>query len=125
MTTDKARTDDGGKPPLANLPWAAMDEIAMVQAYGNFKYKSFYNYKKGLEVSRNLSCAIRHIRDYMNGNNIDHESGRHPLGHALCRIAFVLENIKDGTAIDDRYRPAPVGIGVSRKKNRRNHKVLP
>ncbi len=100
----KALTYDQGKPPLASLPWSAMDEMAMVQAYGNAKYKSFYNYKKGMEVSRHLSCAIRHIRDYMNGVDVDHESQRHPLGHAMCRIAFVLENIQDGTAIDDRYK---------------------
>lgn len=97
-----ALTYDDGKPPLAWLPWAAMDEVAMVQEYGAKKYGTFLNYKKGLEASRNLSCAIRHIRDYMNGIDKDHESGRHPLGHAMCRIAFVLQNIRDGTIIDDR-----------------------
>lgn len=100
--SDKAKTYDDGKAPLAHLPWAAMDELALVQQYGASKYGSFYNYKKGMEVSRNLSCAIRHIRDYMLGHDIDHESGRNPLGHALCRIAFVLQNIHDGVAIDDR-----------------------
>lgn len=100
----KAKTYDEGKAPLAYLPWAAINELAMVQSYGQKKYGDFYNYRKGMEVGRNLSCAIRHIRDYMEGHNVDHESGLNPLGHALCRISFVLQNIADGTHIDDRFK---------------------
>lgn len=104
----KALTHDDGKEPLAHLPWAAMDMIANVQAYGHRKYGDFYNYRKGMEVSRNLSCALRHIRDYMNGHDADHESGINPLGHAMTRLAFVIQNLSDGRAIDDRFRPVPV-----------------
>jgi len=100
----KAATYDEGKEPLAHLPWAAIDELSKVQAYGYFKYKDFNNYRKGLEVSRNISCALRHIRDYMNGRDQDYESSLHPLAHAICRIAFILQNLKDGVAIDDRYK---------------------
>lgn len=103
---EKAATYDDGKAPLANIPWAAVDEMALVQAYGHAKYGDFNNYRKGMEVSRNLSCALRHIRDYMSGHDKDPESGRHTLGHAMCRIAFVLQNIADGAAIDDRYKRA-------------------
>lgn len=103
---DKAKTYDEGKEPLAHLPWAAIDEMSRVQQYGHAKYKDFNNYRKGMEVSRNLSCALRHIRDYMNGADKDHESGLHPLGHALCRLSFVLQNIAEGKAIDDRFRPS-------------------
>ena len=102
---NKAKTYDDGKLPLAWLPWAAIDEMSKVQMYGHAKYKDFNNYRKGMEVSRNLSCALRHIRDYLDGADKDHESGLNPLGHAMCRIAFVLQNLKDGIAIDDRYKP--------------------
>lgn len=102
---DKAKTHDEGKPPLANLPWAGIREVAMVQLYGHKKYSDWNNYRKGMEVSRNLSCAIRHISEYMDGNNLDSESGRSHLAHAACRILFVLQNEKDGTAIDDRFKP--------------------
>lgn len=100
----KAKTYDEGKAPLSQLPWAAITEIAQVQAYGHEKYGDFNNYRKGMEVSRNMSCALRHIRDYMEGKDQDAESGQHPLAHAMCRIAFVLQNIHDGTAVDDRYK---------------------
>jgi len=100
---DKAKTDDDGKPPLAYLPWAGIDEVAMVQAYGHIKYKDFYNYRKGLEVGRNLSCAIRHIRAYMEGEDLDPESKRNHLAHAACRLLFTLQNINDKKQIDDRF----------------------
>ena len=101
---NKAKTYDEGKLPLANLPWAAIDALSTVQQYGHGKYGDFNNYRKGMEVTRNLSCALRHIRDYLTGHNTDAESGCHPLAHALCRIAFVIQNLKDGVAIDDRYK---------------------
>ena len=100
----KAKTYDEGKLPLAWLPWAAIDELSKVQQYGHKKYADFNNYRKGMEVSRNLSCALRHIRSYLVGNDRDSESGCSHLAHALCRVAFVIQNIHDGTAIDDRYR---------------------
>lgn len=108
----KALTLDEGKPPLAYLPWAGIDEVAHVQAYGAKKYGDFYNYRKGLEVGRNLSCAIRHIRAYMESENLDKESGRNHLGHACCRLLFTLQNLHDGTAIDDRYKASVDKIDV-------------
>jgi len=99
----EAKTYDTGKDPLALLPWAALTELSRVQRYGATKYESFHDYRKGMEVSRNVSAALRHIRDYMDGHDIDRESGCHTLAHAMCRLAFVLQNRSDGTAIDDRF----------------------
>ena len=100
-----ALTYDDGKAPLANLPWAGINEVSLVQAYGHTKYKDFNNYRKGMEVTRNLSCALRHIQKYLEGVDVDEESGRPHLAHAACRILFTLQNIADKTEIDDRYKP--------------------
>jgi hypothetical protein len=99
----KALTYDDGKPPLSRVPWAAVYAMSRVQAYGHKKYKDFDNYRKGMEVTRNLSCALRHIAEYIDGHEIDPESGEPVLAHAMCRIAFVLQNLADGKAIDDRF----------------------
>lgn len=104
MATAKAQTYDNGKAPLAYLPWEAVKEVAQVQAYGHAKYKDYNNYRKGMEIGRNLSCAVRHIAEYMEGHDLDAESGRSHLAHAACRIMFVLQNLHDGVAIDDRYQ---------------------
>lgn len=98
-----ARTDDGKKPPLAWLPPEGIRAVARVQAYGHLKYGEFDNYRKGMEVSRNCSCAMRHIVAFMDGETLDPESGENHLSHACCRLMFVLQNMKDGVAIDDRY----------------------
>lgn len=100
----KAKTDDSKKPPLAKLPWKALRAVSGVQIYGHKKYGDFYNYKKGMEVSRQISCSMRHMADYLDGDDIDKESGHLHLAHAACRILFALENILDGTATDDRYK---------------------
>ncbi len=100
----KAKTDDSEKPPLALLPWKALRKVSRVQAYGHKKYGDFFNYKKGMEVSRQLNCAIRHIADYLDGIDLDKESGESHLAHAATRLLFALENIEDGTATDDRYK---------------------
>ena len=102
--TDKALTYDDNKPPLANLPPEGLRSVARVQAYGHRKYKDFNNYRKGMEISRNLSCAMRHIMAYMDGEDLDPESGETHLAHAATRLMFTIQNIKDGTAIDDRYK---------------------
>ncbi len=102
----KAKTYDEGKPPLANLPPAGIRAVANVQAYGHKKYRNFNNYRKGMEVSRNLSCAMRHIMAFMDGENMDPESHESHLAHAACRLMFVLQNQHDGTMIDDRYKRA-------------------
>jgi hypothetical protein len=106
-STEKAATYDDGKLPLAWLPWDAVRAMNEVQQYGHQKYKDFNNYRKGMEVSRNLSCALRHISEYLDGIDLDYESGKNHLAHAMCRVAFVLQNIHDGTAIDDRYKKGP------------------
>lgn len=99
----KAKTDDEGKPAIAHLPYAALEGMARVQAYGAKKYGDFYNFKKGLEACRNLSCALRHIYKWIGGESNDEESGESHLFHAMVRISFVVQNEKDGTMIDDRY----------------------
>lgn len=101
--SDRAKTYDDGKPPLAMLPLKALREVALVQLYGAEKYGEFFNYRKGMEVGRNASCAMRHIAAYMDGEDLDPESRRNHIAHAACRLLFILENLAEGTAIDDRY----------------------
>lgn len=106
--TYKAQTFDAGKPPLAMLPIAGIRAVANVQAYGNAKYKSFDDYRKGMEARRITSCAIRHIFAYLDGETLDPESNQPHIAMAATRLLFLLQNEADGTLIDDRYkRPTP------------------
>lgn len=100
----KALTYDDQKPPLAMLPPEGMRAVARAQAYGHRKYGSFHNFRKGLEASRLANCIVRHVMAWMDGEDLDPESGEHHLAHAATRAMFALQNIKDGTLIDDRYK---------------------
>lgn len=120
----KALTFDDGKPPLACLPWAGLREVAMVQLYGKRKYKDWWNYKKGLEATRQASCAIRHIATWMDRDEFDKESGENHLAHAVCRLLFLLENIHDGTLIDDRYAPPKRRIACTTHQRKTSWKVI-
>lgn len=99
----KALTYDDGKPPLADLPWLGLAEVAKVQAYGAKKYGDTDNYRKGLEVKRQASCALRHIAAFLNREDNDPESGKSHIAHACCRLLFLLQNQAEGVLIDDRY----------------------
>lgn len=100
----KAKTYDEGKPPLACLPPEGLRAVARVQEYGHKKYGDFWNYRKGMEATRQMSCAMRHILAYMDGEDLDPESGEPHLAHATCRLMFALQNIKEGKMIDDRFK---------------------
>ena len=102
--SEKAKTYDDGKPPLANLPTAGLRAVARVQQYGHKKYGDFNNFRKGMEASRQVSCILRHLYAYMDGEDLDPESGEPHLAHACCRTMFLLQNIHDECVIDDRYK---------------------
>lgn len=92
---------DEGKPDLTILPKALLDETAKVMMYGANKYERD-NYKKGFPITRTLAAALRHIYSYLDKEDNDPESGLSHLGHAAASIAMTLENIRIGTAKDDR-----------------------
>ncbi len=84
---------DGGKPPLELLDYPALAETAQVLGFGRAKYsedgwRDEGNY--GLASKRPLAAALRHIYQYLNGEQNDDESGLNHLGHAMCEVMFAL-----------------------------------
>lgn len=96
---------DGGKPRMELLPTAPMMEIAKVLTFGAEKYDA-HNWRGGLEQSRLIGAAYRHLSAYNEGEDIDPESGLPHLAHLGCCVMFMLEQHLKGTGIDDRYKPA-------------------
>lgn len=101
--TITGKKNDEGKPPLTLFPRTALEQAAEVFAFGANKYGK-YNYKQGFEYTRLLDAALRHVNAYADGEDLDPESGKSHLAHALCSIAMLLECQKIGTAKDDRYK---------------------
>lgn len=102
MNKKSGTKHDNGKPQLDLLPMEALEEISKVLTFGLQKY-SKDNWKGGLEYSRLIAAALRHIYKFNSKIDTDDESGENHIAHAACNLMFLLyfirQNRKD---LDDR-----------------------
>jgi hypothetical protein len=85
------------------LPTAPIRAIAEVLTFGAKKYDA-HNWRGGLEYSRLIGAAYRHLSAYNDGEDKDPETGLSHLAHLGCCVLFLLEQEAKGTGQDDRYR---------------------
>lgn len=95
--------DDAGKPPLGLIPRSAQLREARILAYGEAKYGR-HNWRKGMRWSRLGDAAMRHLLAWMDGEDIDPESGEPHLAHLRCCTGFLIEYAEHGLGTDDRYK---------------------
>ncbi len=96
---------DGEKPMLSLIPASLLIETGKVLTYGANKYAA-HNWREGINQSRLISAALRHIIAFNEGEDNDSESGLHHLAHAICELSFALEQSLNPVrydAYDDRY----------------------
>ena len=67
----------------------AMEELAKVLTFGAKKY-SAWNWAKGINTSRLIGAALRHIFAYAKGEDRDPETGLHHIAHAMCCCMFII-----------------------------------
>lgn len=103
------RSDDSKKPRWDLLPFAAIDQVAMVMEYGSRKYTD-RNWERGIPLMRMVGSALRHVKAWVLGEELDPRSGLHHLSHAawniLCLHELVIRRRLD---LDDR----PNGLGMA------------
>lgn len=100
---DQGRKFDSDKPPIAFIPTEAIMEEAKAFGHGAKKYEA-WNYTNGLAVTRTVSAALRHIFQFLDGENIDAESGASHLGCARAGLAMALDTLKNHPELDDRAK---------------------
>ena len=93
---------DNGKPGMDLLPYDALVEIAKVLDFGKQKYDA-HNWKKGIEYSRVVAAAYRHLGEYTEGRRVDSETGLSHVAHAACNLLFLLWYEKHRPEMDDLY----------------------
>ena len=108
--TQKGQHYDSGKPPLDLFPPEALVAASEVMGHGAKKYAR-HNWRGGIEWSRLLASALRHLTAWNAGEDIDPESGFNHLAHAECDIAMLLTSVLQGYGTDDRYRKPAPGAG--------------
>lgn len=100
---DYATKDDEGKPRTDLLPPLALIQVSRVMGFGAKKYAD-HNYisNGGLDHGRVCGALLRHIFQYMAGQDCDPETGAHHLAHAGCCVLMLLEMIMRGKGKDGR-----------------------
>ena len=113
---------DTGKPAMELVPSYPMEQLGLVLLHGKAKYAA-NNWRKGINVSRNLGAALRHIFAALRREDLDSDSGLPHLAHALCDLMFALETLHSLPEFDDRYqdqrlRPSPSIEEMEREMDR-------
>jgi hypothetical protein len=101
MSSDLAKKNDSEKPDLALLPGSAKRGIARAFMDGEKKYGR-YNYLKGMEWSRLIAAADRHLTSFTEGEDVADDSQLNHLYHAGACIMMLIEFYEKGIGIDNR-----------------------
>lgn len=98
--------NDGGKTQLELMSFPAVEELGKVLTFGAKKYAA-HNWREGegLEWSRVLGAALRHLSALGAGQDLDPETGLPHAAHAMCCCMFLTEYQVLGTGKDDRWKP--------------------
>lgn len=96
-----AKKADGDKLRMDLIPTSAVLSLADILTFGAKKYDD-RNWEKGFPYSRVYSALQRHLVSWFGGEDVDPESGRNHLEHALCNIAFLNEFRTTHPELDDR-----------------------
>lgn len=94
---------DSDKLDYSMISKILMDELAAVRGFGAKKYERD-NWLKGFPYNRSIAAALRHIFAFKDGEDLDPESGRSHIGHAVACLEHLLNDIKNHPENDDRYR---------------------
>jgi hypothetical protein len=90
-TATEAVKYDAGKIDWSILPIGPSKEIIKVFTYGEQKYaRGNYLNAGGLKYHRVLNSLLRHVHAFMEGEDLDPETGLSHLAHAGCNIYMLL-----------------------------------
>lgn len=91
------------KPALHLVPQSANVLEAVVFGHGAEKYGGAYNWRvKPVRASIYLSAAMRHLAQWLDGQDNDIESGVSHLAHARACLAILIDSQTTDSLIDDR-----------------------
>lgn len=100
----EAKRFNKGKVQMSLLPKSLLEETAKVLMFGAQKYDK-NNWRKGMKYTSVYDSLQRHLTAWLDGEDIDEESGELHLAHAACNIAFLIEYYTKQVGEDDRYIP--------------------
>lgn len=90
------------KTPLWLVPTKPIAIVAWVMKQGEKKYGAFNWRKTKVNASTYISATHRHFHAWVEGENIDPDSGLHHLAHVAANMFVLLDAIITRSLIDDR-----------------------
>ena len=93
---------DEGKVMVELVPFEAVEDLALIYEYGIQKGYPRNNWKKGMRWGRVFAACLRHLFAFWRKSDIDFESGRSHLLHALWNITTLYWYWKHSVGEDDR-----------------------
>ena len=90
-----------GKLRWSLVPFSSLAYLVEVLMFGAEKY-SDHNWKKGLPFNEICESLIRHLTSFMEGEDMDPESGLHHLGHVMANVVFLTWMVQNRPDLDDR-----------------------
>ena len=94
---------DAGKPPMDLLDPEFLEGVAAVLGFGADKYAA-HNWRSGINYSRLIGAAYRHLGAINKGEDIDPESGKPHVFHLGCCVMFLSWMMKHRQDLDDRWK---------------------
>lgn len=102
------------KVDLSVVPPAAMLHLASAMMDGAVKYGPF-NWRENEVLARvYVAAAMRHLLQFLDGENVDPVSQVHHLAHAMACCAIVLDADETGNLDDNRPLPGAAGRMIRR-----------
>ena len=100
--TKRAMRFNTGKRKWSLVDFDSLEDMVKVLEFGAEKY-SPHNWKKGLSTTEICESMIRHLKSYLNGENLDPESGLPHTGHIMCNSMFLSHMHNFKKEFDDRF----------------------
>lgn len=102
------------KAPLHCIPCGPLYELGLAMMEGGRKYGT-HNYRAvGVRASVYYDAIMRHITQWWEGEDIDFDSGLHPLIKAAASIVVMRDGMLMDNYIDDRPIKYPYGLDMSK-----------
>lgn len=79
---------NAGKLQWSMVDFKSLEDMVRVLEFGAKKY-SRNNWKKGLKTTEIVDSMLRHIYAYLDGEDVDPESGINHTGHIMCNAMFL------------------------------------
>lgn len=94
--------DNVNKPRVDLIPSLPLFKAGEVLGFGARKYKP-HNWRLGLSWLETYGSLQRHLLAWLDGEDLDRESGHTHMAHAVCQMLFLAEFYFRGTGTDDRF----------------------